>query len=375
MPLSKTQLSILKRALRTAPPGTRLPEPVLVATAAEAGLTLERVKQWVRDVRRYYKPDEKLDEFLSLERSAGPSSITKQMFLVAWVSEAKLDAFLSSSALGVEYVECARCNQTGETEIYIRYSKQVVISTTLRCLKKAGFSSISWHTYSNDNNDQAARSLLRLKELSQKDGYTHRVFGSRSKQLVSKVKTVLKKKFLEGLVSDENDVVKKRKQMDKAESSVEDTFTTEGFAHFLAFERNTKMALLRAIQDDDVKTRTLELELTGSTATSGTGSKGTQGGVYVAKSADIDAFKIGATLRSDPQLRLNELSRLVSVPFLLMLWIPSTKPFKLERAVHKFFDEFRVRIPNVSTEFFTIEEQDVKDYFETRKRQKLERQR
>ena len=101
MPLSKTQLSILKRALRTAPPGTRLPEPVLVATAAEAGLTLERVKQWVRDVRRYYKPDEKLEDFLSLERSAGPSSITKQMFLVAWVSEAKLDAFLSSSALGV----------------------------------------------------------------------------------------------------------------------------------------------------------------------------------------------------------------------------------------------------------------------------------
>ena len=301
------------------------------------------------------------------------------MFVVAWVSTANLTAFFTSGDLVFERVEYARCEQTGECEIFIRIQKQVMITTFLRRLKQAGFSSISWHTYPKDHNDHAARSILRINSLSNKKEYTHGKFGSHSPHLVSMVKTVSKRKILEEVISDENDVVKKRKQIDAAESSEQDQFSTEGFSHFLSFERNTRLALLRAIQADDVATRTIELTSyqpvrasKKSTKTSGSGG----GGVYVAKCSDIDAHKIGATLRSDPQLRLNELSRLVSVPFQLVLWIPCADPFQLERSIHRFFDRFRVRIPDVSTEFFTVEEQDVKNYLESRNQemtQKLEK--
>ena len=68
MPLSTAQLLILKRALRTVPPGTRLQEPVVAAAAAEAGLTREYVKQWARDVLDYYDTPELMARFLSETR-------------------------------------------------------------------------------------------------------------------------------------------------------------------------------------------------------------------------------------------------------------------------------------------------------------------
>lgn len=86
------------------------------------------------------------------------------------------------------------------------------------------------------------------------------------------------------------------------------------------------------------------------------------GGVYFACSAMLPAIKIGATRRQDPSLRLKELSRSVPAPFELVAWIPTYRPFKLEREVHKHFEEYRIRTKGGCTEFFDIGEEDALDY-------------
>ena len=68
MPFSTPQLLILKRALRTVPAGTRMSEPVVAATAEEAGLTQEQVCHWVRDIYYYYDTQERMARFLSESR-------------------------------------------------------------------------------------------------------------------------------------------------------------------------------------------------------------------------------------------------------------------------------------------------------------------
>ena len=68
MPLSTAQLLILKRALRTVPAGTRMSEPVVAATAEEAGLTQEQVRLWTKNVYEYYDAPERLARFLSETR-------------------------------------------------------------------------------------------------------------------------------------------------------------------------------------------------------------------------------------------------------------------------------------------------------------------
>ena len=52
------------------------------------------------------------------------------------------------------------------------------------------------------------------------------------------------------------------------------------------------------------------------------------GGVYFAWSDCLRCMKIGATRREDPQIRLRELSRYVTTPFVLRAWIPMPMPFR-----------------------------------------------
>ena len=72
MPLSTAQLLILKRALRTVPAGTRLQEPVVAATAEEAGLTQEQTCGWDEFVG---EKDESVDD----DRKSASDDITAQL--------------------------------------------------------------------------------------------------------------------------------------------------------------------------------------------------------------------------------------------------------------------------------------------------------
>ena len=72
-------------------------------------------------------------------------------------------------------------------------------------------------------------------------------------------------------------------------------------------------------------------------------------------------IKIGATMRT-PQIRLRELSGAgVPEPFELVASIPSTNPFKLEREIHRRFDD--VRKYGRKKEFFILTRDEAKAYF------------
>ena len=161
---------------------------------------------------------------------------------------------------------------------------------------------------------------------------------------------------------DDFDVVKKRRRMD-AEGSVAGEGQTSGdaLANFTDFESCTTSALLKSVQDDDTRARTLEVRLSEQQASGGS-SPDSVGGVYVARSASIDAYKIGFTMRKGPWPRLTELSSLMPLPFQLVLWIPCSTPFKLEQMIHSHFAEDRISLRAVSTEFFKVEERAVRAY-------------
>ena len=74
-------------------------------------------------------------------------------------------------------------------------------------------------------------------------------------------------------------------------------------------------------------------------------------------------MKIGATRREDPQIRLLELSRHVTTPFLLCGWIPSPTPFLLEKQTHAHFKQQRIRGERgTATEYFAVSREEAGAY-------------
>ena len=131
----------------------------------------------------------------------------------------------------------------------------------------------------------------------------------------------------------------------------------DSFEHF---ERCVLPALERIrINDEQDRRRELE-ELEDIVAKGLTASE--TGGVYFAWSDCLRCMKIGATRRSGPGARLQELSRYVTVPFTLVGWIPTPTPFRLESHAHSFFTAARIRRTGAGTEFFNISAADVAAY-------------
>ncbi len=74
-------------------------------------------------------------------------------------------------------------------------------------------------------------------------------------------------------------------------------------------------------------------------------------------------MKIGATRREDPEVRLRELSRHVTTPFVLAAWIPTATPFRLEKQAHMHFDGQRLRgVRGTGTEFFAVGVEEARVY-------------
>jgi hypothetical protein len=158
----------------------------------------------------------------------------------------------------------------------------------------------------------------------------------------------------------EFDVVKKRRAIESAPPQPEEDNSDEALAAFEDFERSV-LSALESIRTDEEEYRRdgwlqdMECSVKG-------GVQETGGGVYFAWSSCLKCMKIGATRRSDPNIRLRELSRYVPVPFTLVAFLPSSMPFRSEAHAHAFFAPHRLRNPGAGTEFFTIGEAEAKEF-------------
>lgn len=155
----------------------------------------------------------------------------------------------------------------------------------------------------------------------------------------------------------EFDVVKKRRIMDSCPDLSDDP---RALSYFEEFEANVLPALFE-VSSDYQKVRheellELELDVCNQTAPA-------RGCVYVAVSPAVKYPKIGATRRSDPSLRLRELSRHVPSPFKLVFTVSTLTPFSLEAEVHRHFDAFRLREKGACTEFFSVELESIEKFF------------
>ena len=155
----------------------------------------------------------------------------------------------------------------------------------------------------------------------------------------------------------EFDVVKKRRLMDSApEDAVDDT---EALSCFEDFEANVLHALVEIDSNDRQAKYNEMIEMEQDLCS---GVQPTTGGVYVALSKAVKYPKIGATRRSHPSARLQELSRYVPSPFEAVFWVPTIVPFKTEADIHRHFAAFRIREMGACTEFFNVDIADVGKY-------------
>lgn len=162
--------------------------------------------------------------------------------------------------------------------------------------------------------------------------------------------------------SPEYDVVKKRRTMESSPPSThDDDDSASALAAFADFERSVLPAL-QSIAEDEAEHRRAELEALEDCMARGVVAP-TAGGVYFAWSDCLGCMKIGATRRDDPLLRLRELSRHVTTPFVLCGWLPTATPFRLETRAHAHFAAARIgRAPGTGTEFFRIDAAAVAEY-------------
>jgi hypothetical protein len=115
------------------------------------------------------------------------------------------------------------------------------------------------------------------------------------------------------------------------------------------------LQMMARIEEDEETNRKKELLQIKDDASKNVSPPST-GGVYIAYSECLGCMKIGATRRSDPLIRLHEISRYTTTPFRLVAWRPSQKPFTLEAVAHFHFRKQRIntRGAEAGTEFFHI---------------------
>ena len=155
------------------------------------------------------------------------------------------------------------------------------------------------------------------------------------------------------------DVIKKRRAMQAPETAQEQS-DPEALAAFEKFELSVLPAL-ESIRENEEEIRRLELMDFEESVAKGI-LPSPRGGVYFAWSPCLNCMKIGATRREDPHIRLRELSRFVTSPFILAAWLPTSTPFRLEAAAHIYFKEKRITAKGAGTEFFHVVEEEARGY-------------
>ena len=158
----------------------------------------------------------------------------------------------------------------------------------------------------------------------------------------------------------EFDVVKKRRQMTESSTGENDPDVLHQFEEF---EASVLDALTEISQSYQSQKNEEILEAENDQCN---GAPSQKGMFYVAVTRSVMRGstyipKLGATRRSDPMIRLKELSRNVPYPFELVYCIPTFAPFELEAEIHRHFAAHRIR-ERACTEFFDIDLKAIGEY-------------
>ena len=288
---------------------------------------------------------------------------TKRSFFLAWSTE----QIAKSMMLDETEADLIYCKEIDQGVLYaITYdAKNQKLHTTVdnyissidEILKALMNKEASFFVPINDDKDSKSSKVLSFE----KSGNPKK--GNRFYRKIFDVKgcvlpgvTVWKKTLTESF---DFDVVKKRRAMDAVSPTPAADDDPDALSEFEDFERNVLPAL-EAILEDERNNQRKELEEFEENNSKGIYT--TTGGVYFAWSSCLKCMKIGATRRDDPAIRLRELSRHVTTPFVLMGWIPTPTPFRRESVAHRHFVSKRIRNAGAGTEFFHIGREEAEAY-------------
>ena len=221
-------------------------------------------------------------------------------------------------------------------------------------------------TFNNDlkGNQHAADAVIRVVTFGERTGQAF-VFGTPSTTVCAYVNRSHRALIRLGRnnpisqeTTEEYDVVKKRKQIEKA-SDVALQFNDDILMDFIDFSANVSEAL-REIQTTSLKLQAEEMEWLSRNP-----DCKHQGNVYAAWNPCFpELIKIGATKKDNPFTRIKALSGTnVPRPFQLISSFQSLSPFRLEKLVHLHFDSVRLRDNGAGTEFFQLSCEEVSLFF------------
>ena len=268
--------------------------------------------------------------------------------------EALPKAANGSGSYVVKYRHASFDHVKKSCEIYLHFTEQANHNRLIQFLESAGASQVMTVPLDKNSKKYALKSVIKLGQKTNVT-FSYGVVHKDLEYLFTKSTYQFCKRTFGGHENNEGesefDVVKKRRLIDS--STGEGETDPEALVRFEDFELNTLPALLE-IHANDLVQRAIEVAEFEDDVFNG--KQPPLGGVYFARSKVIPALKIGATRRSDPNLRLKELSRSVPAPFELVAWIPTDRPFKLERSVHEHFKAHRILTKGACTEFFQIDD-------------------
>lgn len=354
----------LKRTMLARAPLFRFTAEDTAAIVAETGLVAVQVDRWADHFLRRKTEQDRMT-FLESNgvRIDKPAKITRGCILGFnfGISDAEKLAKVYGSK--VYSIEAVFNDQAGSFEMLIDFRNQApeYEYKIIGLLEMLGAKQIQVITFPSDKGKTASVALERIISLQKQMGYGSFSFGVPSSNLLAIIKRKYQKpsekrvgECCQETGSDEFDVVKKRRKMDAAFPSSDDS--DAAMQHFTAFESATLPALMLAIDADDRQQRYNELIEMEEDETPRAG-----GGVYIAFTNSMpNVIKIGATRRVDAFPRLRELSRYVTEAYKLLAWLPASKPFKLEVQLHKHFDAVRIRNQGAGTEFFRMTHDDAR---------------
>lgn len=370
-------ISVLKRVMQPRLPACYFTPEDVDAVQAETPLTKEQIDFWAKNMRFRMPRQEDREAFLLSEKGrekVNPSKVKRYYVSCFNVDSAFIDTFKlrkarSDGEFTIKYL-CASLNKEASAgEFFFEFDEYVYEAKLIQCFDQQGAGQVSVVTFqNNDGSESASDALLRVysqvNNVLYERGVCPPVLKAKLQRKMAGLK--FKRRINQGFDLHESDdegefdVVKKRRLMDSSRGSPTSDDDPTALARFEEFEADVLPALLE-IQNDDNSLRAIEgrefQELFAS------GRMLPMGGVYFAETGSIDGMiKIGATRRSDPQLRLRELSRYVPLPFTLIAWIPTNNPFTLERVVHRHFAEKRMLAKGACTEFFRLDVASATEY-------------
>ena len=270
----------------------------------------------------------------------------------------EVDQVVTSKDLALNYVYFHLVKKVRQSSIW-SFVEAIRAQQGFRIREIFGFDAISCMARGGDiHTHPGFRTLVRHDQ----ENHSHFSFWSAGRLRVGRGYMHLRRCALKDMPAYEetDDVVKKRRMMDAAHDEDDSAVCPVAQQRFEEFESN----VLGALSEDYRRGRWVEL-LEMERAFS-RGCQPSPGFVYVAISDAIKYPKIGATRRSDPSVRLKELSRYVPSPFRMVYAVPTLTPFELESEIHAAFDAARIKEKGACTEFFNADLHSIGEYLKQR---------